>query len=48
MRRFVMQHYQSSYLHNNLLFVTQILTGFFALLQLGELTLPDDTYCWIM
>ena len=39
----VIQHYQSSYLHDDLLFVTQLLTGFFALLQLGELTSPDDT-----
>ena len=38
----VMNHYQSSPLHDDLLFIAQLLTGFFALLRLGELTFPDD------
>lgn len=28
--------------HDDLLFIAQILTGFFALMRLGELTVPDD------
>ena len=39
-----MEHYRSSSLHDDLLFVAQLLTGFFALLRLGELTVPDDVY----
>ena len=38
----VMNHYHLSSLHDDLLFVAQLLTGFFALLRLGELTVPDD------
>ena len=37
-----MKHCQSLYLHDDLLFLAQLLTGFFALLRLGELTFPDD------
>ena len=37
----VMNHYHSSSSHDDLLFVAQLLTGFFALLQLGELTIPN-------
>ena len=39
----VIHHYHGSTLHDDLLFVTQLLVGFFALMRLGELTLPDDT-----
>ena len=38
----VIQHYSNSSSHDDLLFVSQILTGFFALMRLGELTVPDD------
>ena len=38
----VIQHYSNSRDHNDLLFVTQMLTGFFALMRLGELVAPDD------
>ena len=38
----VINHYQSSSSHDDLLFVTQLLVGFFALMRLGELTTPDD------
>ena len=40
----VMSHYRCSTLHDDLLFIAQLLTGFFALLQLGELTFPDDVH----
>ena len=39
----VLHHYHGSSLHDVLLFVTQLLVGFFALMRLGELTVPDDT-----
>jgi hypothetical protein len=38
----VIDHYSHSLFHDDLLFVCQLLTGFFALLRLGELTTPDD------
>ena len=38
----VMKHYQFSSLHDDLLLITQLLIGFFALLRLGKLTIPDD------
>jgi len=38
----VIIHYAKSTLHDDLLFVAMLLTGFFALLRLGELTLPND------
>jgi hypothetical protein len=40
--RCVVQHYVTSTSHDDLLFVSQILTGFFALMRLGELTVSDD------
>ena len=39
----VTQHLGSSTSHNDLLFTTILLVGFFALMRLGELTYPDDT-----
>ena len=38
----VVQHYSNSHNHDNLLFMAQMLTGFFALMCLGELVAPDD------
>jgi hypothetical protein len=38
----VVDHYAESTSHDDLLFVSQLLTGFFALMRLGELTIPDD------
>jgi len=38
----VIVYYSKSTLHNDILFVAMLLTGFFALLRLGELTLPND------
>jgi hypothetical protein len=38
----VVDHYSESNSHDDLLFVSQLLTGFFALHRLGELTTPDD------
>lgn len=38
----VITHYQTSLLHDDLLFVSMLLTGFFALMRLGELTYPND------
>ena len=38
----VINHYQNSTLHDDFLFVAMIVTGFFGLLRLGELTFPDD------
>ena len=38
----VINHYAGSSSHDNLLFVSQLLTGFFALMRLGELTVSDD------
>jgi hypothetical protein len=40
----VVQHYSQSQDHDDRLFVTQLLTGFFALMRLGELVVPDDKY----
>ena len=39
----VINHYRNSLLHDDLLFVAMLVTGFFALLRLGEMTFPDDT-----
>jgi hypothetical protein len=38
----VIDHYANSTDHDDLLFVSELLSGFFALLRLGELTFPDD------
>ena len=38
----VIDHYSHSTDHNTLLFLSMLLTGFFALMRLGELTFPDD------
>lgn len=38
----VIDHYKNSNEHNDLLFIAMLLTGFFASMRLGELTLPDD------
>lgn len=38
----VLNHYLTSTLHDDLLFQAMLLTGFFGLLRLGELTFPDD------
>jgi hypothetical protein len=38
----VINHYSNSEKHDDLLFVSQLITGFFALMRLGELTIPDD------
>ena len=38
----VLVHYESSSLHDDLLFIAMLLTGFFALMRLGELAYPDD------
>ena len=38
----VINHYSNSNSHDDLLFVSQLVTGFFALMRLGELTIPDD------
>jgi hypothetical protein len=38
----VIDHYQNSTLHDDLLFVAMLLTGFFGLLRLGEMTFPND------
>ena len=38
----VIDRYSASTIHNDLLFLAMILTGFFALMRLGELTFPDD------
>ena len=38
----VIHHYSLSTNHDDLLFVAIVLTGFFALMCLGELTFPDD------
>ncbi|KAF4612344.1 hypothetical protein D9613_004160 [Agrocybe pediades] len=40
--RTVVNHYKASVSHNDLLFVAMLLTGFFGLMRLGELTTPDD------
>lgn len=38
----VIDHYQYSSLHDDYLFVSMLITGFFGLLRLGEMTFPDD------
>ena len=38
----VINHYANSSSHDDLLFLSQLLTGFFALMRLGELTVSDD------
>ena len=38
----IMNHYQTSQHHDDLLFVAMLLTGFFGLMRLGELTFPDS------
>ena len=39
----VINHYQTSPpSHDNLLFVTMLITGFFSLMRLGEMAFPDD------
>ena len=38
----VLDYYATSTQHNDLLFVAMLLTGFFALMCLDELTFPDD------
>jgi hypothetical protein len=38
----VVRHYSKSQSHDDLLFTSQLLTGFFALMRLGELTVSDD------
>ena len=40
--RLVINHYRSSQSHDDILFVSQLLTGFFALMHLGELTVPNN------
>ena len=40
--KLVVDHYSHSQNHDDFLFVTQMLTGFFALMRLGELVTPDD------
>ena len=39
----IINHYHSSLLHDDLLFIAMLITGFFGLLRLGEMTFPDDT-----
>jgi hypothetical protein len=38
----VINHYSTSTIHDDLLFVAMLVTGFFGLLRLGEMTFPDD------
>ena len=38
----VIDYYSTSTKHDDLLFIAMLLTGFFALMRLGELTFPDD------
>jgi len=40
----VLRHYESSSQHDDLLFLTLFLTGFFALMRLGELVFSDDHF----
>jgi len=42
----VIIYYQPSTQHDDLLFVSAFLTGFFGLMQLGELSFPDDKALW--
>ena len=39
----VIRHYQQSTSHDDFLFVAMLVTGFFSLLRLGEMTFPDDS-----
>lgn len=39
----VISHYSNSTIHDDLLFVAQLLVGFFALMRLSELTNSDTT-----
>jgi hypothetical protein len=41
--RIVINQYNNSLLHDDLLFIAMLITGFFGLLRLGEMTFPDDT-----
>ena len=38
----VVNHYRNSTLHDDLLFISMLQTGFFGLLRLREMTFPDD------
>jgi hypothetical protein len=38
----ILDYYNSSLQHDDLLFVAMLLTGFFALMRLGEMAYPDD------
>ena len=38
----ILSHFRGSTSHDDLLFVSMFLSGFFALLRLGEITFPDD------
>jgi hypothetical protein len=38
----VTQHYHAPLMHDDKLFLSQLLTGFFTLLRLAELVYPDD------
>ena len=38
----VIRHYSASSEHDDLLFIAQLIIGFFALMRLGELTYPDN------
>ena len=38
----VINHYRDTTHHDDLLFIAMLLTGFFGLLRLGEMTFPDD------
>jgi hypothetical protein len=40
--RIVVDHFSHSTLHDDLLFLAMLITGFFGLLRLGEMTFPDD------
>jgi hypothetical protein len=40
----VLQHFESSTQHNDLLFLSLFLTAFFALMRLGELVFSDDHF----
>ena len=39
----IVNHYHTSTLHDNCLFLAMLITGFFGLLCLGEMTFPDET-----
>jgi hypothetical protein len=40
--RLIIHHYHDSTSHDDLLFVAMLVTGFFGLLRLGEMTFPND------